>query len=145
MNASVRVGPAPRTRAASSTFRWIRDQPVWTIDRLTARNRVWYPMMIAAIANARSSNNHHGVLSASTSRSRNPNKSTTPGNFRRMGAGGTARKISHNMGKPISPSNKNGVEKAIGPMANMVAKDPWPKRDTTTTKQALQASRSCEL
>ena len=48
---------------------------------------------------------HHGVRSETLSSSFKPNSSATPGNRRRMGAGGMARSKSHNTGSASSAAS----------------------------------------
>ena len=77
------------------------------------------PIMIAATASIRSKSSHHGVRSVVLSSSASPSKSATPGKRRRMGAGGTARRISQRIGNASRASNSQGAVKPIPPKTLM--------------------------
>ena len=77
------------------------------------------PMIAAATASIRNKSSHHGVLSVSASSSLRPRSRATPGNRRRIGAGGTARSRIHRIGSAISASRSSGVAKPTGPTMNI--------------------------
>ena len=85
------------------------------------------PRMIAATARMRSSNSHHGVLSVTDSSSSRPNRSATPGNRRRTGAGGMARSSSQSSGSANSATKSQG---AVNPMPprTVICTLPMPRR-----------------
>ena len=74
------------------------------------------PMIAAATARIRNKSSHHGVRSDWFSSSVRPNSRATPGNRRRIGAGGTARSNIHRIGKAIRPSSSHGAVKPMEPI-----------------------------
>ncbi len=72
-------------------------------------------MITAATASIRSSSSHQGVRSVWVSSSFSPSSSATPGNRRRIGAGGTARSSSHSTGSASKRQQQPGRGEAEGP------------------------------
>ncbi len=114
-----RSGAASRAHPPS----WRRARPA--AARCPARSRSGLstgpakPRITAATASILSSSSHHGVRSVWVSSSVSPSSSATPGNRRRIGAGGTARRISHRIGSATSASRSSGAVKPTGPSVHI--------------------------
>ena len=97
------------------------------------------PIITAATASIRSNNSHHGVRSACVASSVSPSSSATPGNRRRIGAGGTARRMIHRIGRAISASSSSGAAKPKGPIIHI--RRAFPKHQTPIIGHWPQARR----